>query len=153
VNEVWRMFWGDLNTPSSFPTDPQGAFLNQLGHIAAGLVAAIVLCYAFLLGFGEMPYRWGVWFAIVAIYLVAIEWFTQGWNKADSVIDGAFVALGAAIPLAGLKEIAFHPKVVLEPRPIEGLAVLVISALALAAYVYPRAVRRWKERGSDGGTG
>lgn len=149
ISAILRAFWGDLNTPNKFHADPQGAFVNQLGHMAAGNAAAIFLCYVYLLAMAEMPSRWGVFLLIVAVYLVGIEWIKQGWSKADSFIDGGFVALGAAVPLSGLKELRFQPTVELGIRPIEGLAVMAVCLVALAAYVYPRAVRKW--RGSQGG--
>lgn len=143
IRAVWSSFWGELNTPSSFYADPYGALTNASGHMLLGLCLSAGLALAYCAAFGEMPFRWAVWAAVTFGYLILIEWLKQDWQKADSIKDGGFVALGAAIPLLALKEVAFHPKVVLEPKPVEGLAVLAVSVIALAAYVYPRAVRKW----------
>lgn len=150
IGTILRAFWGDLNTPSSFPNDPQGALTNQIGHLALGAFLAAFISLIYCAMAGEMPFRWAVWAGVSAAYLVMIEWLKQDWQKADSLIDGAFVSLGAAAPLAALKEVSFQPKVALEPQPEQGLAVLAVCLVALAAYVYPRAVRKWKERGSIG---
>lgn len=149
IRAVWQSFWGDLNTPSAFRDDPAGAAANQAGHLAIGAFAAAFLSLAYCAIYGEMPFRIAVWLGVTWGYLVAVEWLTQGWKGGDSIIDGAFVSLGAAVPLASLKEVSFQPRVVLEPRPEQGLLILATIAVALAVYVYPRAVRKW--RGSHGG--
>lgn len=142
IRAVWLAFWGELNTPSAYQDDPYGALANQSGHLALGAFLAAALSLAYCGIFGEMPFRWPVWASVVTTYLVAVEWLKQGWSGADSVIDSAFVALGAAAPLVSLKEVAFIPRVVLEPQPREGLTLLAVIVVALAAHVYPRAVRR-----------
>lgn len=144
IRAVWLAFWGEINTPSAFRADPYGALTNQLGHVALGAFLASALSLIYCAAFGEMPFRWPVWAAVTMAYLVAVEWLQQGWSGPDSIIDGAFVSLGAAAPLAALKEVAFFPRVILEPQPKEGLTALACIVAALAVYVYPRAVRKWR---------
>lgn len=148
IRAVWQSFWGELSAPSSFPADPYGALTNQAGHLALGfflssaaaLIASTTAC-AFA---GEMPFRLTIWAAVTVGYLVLVEWLQGGWSGADSVIDTAFVSLGAAFPLAALKEVSFQPRVILEARPMEGLSLMAVIVAALAAYVYPRAVRKMR---------
>lgn len=137
-------FWSELNTPGAFQNDPYGALTNQAGHLCLGasLVAAYSLIYCGIMG--EMPYRLPTWALTTFGYLVAIEWTAQGWKGADSVVDGGFVSLGAAAPLVALKEVQFQPTVVLEPQIEQGLTLLALIAVALAAYVLPRAVGKWR---------
>lgn len=142
IRAVWASFWGELNTPNAYRDDPYGALANQAGHLALGAFLASALSLAYCGLFGEMPFRWPVWASVTMTYLVAVEWFQQGWSGPDSVIDGGFVSLGAAAPLVSLKEVAFNPRVVLEPQVEEGLTLLCVIAVALVAHVYPRAVRR-----------
>jgi hypothetical protein len=145
VRAVWQSFWNELSTPGSFHNDPYGALTNQAGHLCIGafLVSAYCLTYAGIMG--EMPYRLPTWALITFSYLISIEWLQQKWGGADSLIDGGFVSLGAAAPLAALKEVSFQPKVVLEPQPESGLAVLAVIVVALSAYVYPRAIGKWRQ--------
>lgn len=145
IRKVWQSFWNELNTPGSFPNDPYGALTNQAGHVCIGAFLVSAYCLAFAGLFGEMPYRVPTWGLITVLYLVLIEGIQQKSGGADSLIDGGFVSLGAAAPLAALKEVSFQPKVVLEPQPENGLAVLAVILVALAAYVYPRAVGKWRQ--------
>ena len=138
IRAVWLAFWGELNTPSSFRADWYGAMTNAVGHIAMGAFLASALSLAYCAWAGEMPFRWPVWAAITLGYLLTVEWFVQRWSGPDSLIDGGFVSLGAAAPLASLREVAFFPSVKLEPQPLQGLTVLAVILLALAAYVLPR---------------
>ena len=151
IRAVWLSFWGELNTPNSFRSDPAGAATNQSAHMFWGLIAAISACMAWNAEFGEMPHREATWAFVTLFYLVVIEKVQQSWSGADSVIDTAFWSLGAAIPLFSLKEVSFHPKVVLELQERDTWLVLAAVALSLIVYLLPRAVRKWKERGSDGG--
>lgn len=146
VAAVWSAFWGELNTPDSFHARPYAALTNGAGHILLGLWCSAAISLAYCLATGEMPYRWTVWLLVTALYLWLIERIKQDWQKADSVIDGGFVSLGAAVPLAALKEVSFHPKVVLEAQPVWGLVVLAAVPIALAAYVTPR-LMQWKRQG------
>jgi hypothetical protein len=145
IRAVWLAFWGELNTPSSFRADPQGALVNQVGHVALGAFLSSTLALAYCAVAGEMPFRWPVWAAITLGYLLTVEWFVQRWSGPDSLIDGGFVSLGAAAPLAALREVAFLPSVKLEPQPVQGLAVLAMIVVALAAYVLPRARQKLRE--------
>lgn len=140
-------FWGELNTPSAYRADPYGALKNQVGHVAFGAFLASALSLGYCAWFGEMPFRWPIWAAITLGYLLTVEWFVQRWSGPDSLIDGGFVSLGAAAPLAALKEVALYPSVTLEPQPVQGLVVLGVIVLALAVYVIPRALQKSREEG------
>jgi hypothetical protein len=133
-------FWGELNTPAAFPNDPYGALTNQAGHLCLGACLVATYCLIFCGIMGEMPYRLPTWALVTFGYLITIEWVGQGWQGPDSVFDGGFVSLGAAAPLVALKEVQFQPKVVLEPQIEQGLTLLAVIAVALAAYVFPRLV-------------
>lgn len=151
IRAVWLAFWGDLNTPSSFPSDPAGAATNQSAHMFWGLIAAIVSCMVWHAIFGEMPFRVATWAVLTLAYAVVIEKWQQSWSGPDSIIDTGFWSLGAAIPLFSLKEVSFRPKVVLELQERDTWIVLAVVAVAMMAYILPRAVRKWNGRGSDGG--
>jgi hypothetical protein len=140
---VWRMFWGDLNTPDSFHDRPYEAGLNQIGHIALGAIAVCVACLAWSMFYAEMPYKAAVWLAVTGGYAVIIEAWRQGWAGADSVVDSAFFGMGAAIPLVALSEAAIRPEIKLVANEVEGLAAIATAFVALAVYVYPRARRKW----------
>ena len=143
IRSVWLAFWAELNTPSNYAADPYGGFTNQASHWAVGIAAAAATCLLFGLLAGEMPPRWGVWLAVTLGYAVWIEKIKQEWAGPDSIVDTGFVALGAALPLASLKETAFRPRIALELHAEAGLAVLAGSAIALLAYVYPR-LKKWR---------
>ena len=145
IRAVWLAFWGELATPGAYRADPYGALTNQVGHVAMGAFLASALSLAYCAWAGEMPFRWPVWAAITLGYLLTVEWFIQRWSGPDSLIDGGFVSLGAAAPLASLKEVAFFPSVKLEPQPVQGLVVLALICVSLAAYVIPRGLRKLRE--------
>lgn len=138
--EVWRSFWGELNTPDSFHDQPYEGALNQAGHIMIGAAASVVFCLLWQMACGEMPYRWAVGIGLSLAYLLLIECWRQGWQGADSIVDAAFVALGVSLPLVSLREV--RPGA-LEPKAFEGIVGLVCAVAALALYVYPRARRKW----------
>lgn len=137
---VWRMFWGDLNTPDSFPDDPYQAGLNQAGHVLVGAILAVVTCLGWYLVAGEMPYKWAVWLTLVGGYLTLIECWRQGWAGADSIVDTAFVGMGVSLPLVTLSETQSGA---LQVHAVEGLVSIGAAVVALAVYVYPRARRKW----------
>lgn len=141
---IWRAFWGEMNTPGSYPADPYGAAANQLGHMALGAVAAAVLCMGWAAVTGEMPYRLVSGIALVLAYTVAIEWWRQGWQRADSIIDTLFVALGIAAPMASLREAAIDP-IRLDPDPPVFFWWLAVAATCFALYIYPRARRAYRK--------
>jgi hypothetical protein len=141
--DVWRAFWGELNTPDNFKDRPYEAGLNQLGHIALGAVAVCVACLAWSMVVGEMPYKALAWLLVLGLYVVVIEWWRQDWQGADSVVDSAFFGIGAAIPLVALSETAIHPEVRLGVNAVEGLVSICAAGVSLAVYVYPRARRKW----------
>lgn len=144
IRSVWLAFWAELNVPSNYRADPYGGAANQAAHWALGIAAASAFCLVFGLIAGEMPPRFGVLALVAFGYAVAIEKIKQSWAGPDSVIDTAFVALGAALPMVALKETAFHPRIVLDLQEVEGLSVLAISAIAWLAYIAPRAVQKWR---------
>lgn len=140
-------FWAELNNPSKYQDDPYGAAVNQLGHVALGAFTVSAVCVIWQLLFDGMPYRGPTWLTLTICYAIVIEWAVQGWSRIDSMIDTAFVALGFLIPLASFKEVG---------RYMDGVALyldaktsglcLLTTAVALAAYVTPRAVKKYQHR-------
>jgi len=143
---IWA-FWGELNNPTAYESDPYGAAVNQLGHVALGAFAVSAVCVVWQLVFGEMPYRVPTWLILTASYAVLIEWAVQGWSRADSIIDTAFVALGFLIPLASFKEVGrYRDGVTLYlDAPTSGMC-LTTLLIMLAIYVTPRAIRKYRQR-------
>lgn len=140
---VWLSFWGDLNTPSSFPDDPEGGMKNQASHVLIGLILSAWVCVGWALVAGEMPYRLGVWCAVVSTYF----WFEmkrQEWQGADTLIDTGFVGLGAAVPLVSLKEVAFQPEIDLRLQLAGAILILIAIPVAVLAYGAPRMVRKYR---------
>lgn len=143
---VWRAFWGELNTPSSFPADPEGGGKNQAAHILIGFYLASVVCILWALAIGEMPHRLAVWPAVTLTYFWLIELRRQQWQGADTLIDTAFVGLGAAVPLVSLKEIAFDPAIDLRLQMPGAVVVFLAIPVMLLAYVAPRIFRKYRTR-------
>ena len=143
---MWRAFWGDLNRPETFARDPYGALTNQAGHVLLGGVAVCVVCAVGSLIHGEMPYRWPTGLILVALYACVIEWWRQGWQRGDSILDTAFVALGVAGPLVSLVEVRFRPAIELQLQPWTLVLWLVCTLAALAVYVAPRIKRSYGDR-------
>lgn len=145
VRPVWQSFWGQLDTPSSFPNDWYGAATNQATHWAVAMFSTIAFCLVYGLVFSEMPYRWPVFAGASLGYLFYVEVWRQGWQGADSINDWVFWSLGAAVPLVALEEVWFRPNVCLEPRNVEGLALLGATAVIYLAHIIPRYLRQQKE--------
>ncbi len=141
--EVWRAFWGELNTPDDFHDKPYEGGMNQAVHWIMGGIAVITICLVWAITYGEMPYKIPTWCAVTGGYALIIEYWRQGWNGADSVRDTYFFGLGAALPLVSLSEVAFRPEIKLVPNAVEGLIGIGVTVLSLAVYVYPRARRKW----------
>ena len=87
--------------PDNFKGDPYGHVTNQISHAFAvgtiGLVYMVVLaCWYFA---GEFPPKWSI-IVGAGIFYAGVEWFTQGWNGADTVEDWVFVVVhGTAAPV------------------------------------------------------
>lgn len=141
---VWRMFWGDLNTSDSFYDKPYEGGMNQAVHILIGIALVCIVCLGYALLMSEMPYKTLTWLTITGGYAVVIEGWRQGWMEEDSLVDTAFVGLGAAIPLVALSEVSFRPHIKLVPNETEGMISICIAIITLAIYVYPRAKRKWE---------
>ena len=140
-------FWDELNTPTKYQDDPYGAAVNQLGHVALGAFAVSAVCVAWQLAFGEMPYRVSTWLILTTGYALLVEWVVQGWSRADSMIDTAFVALGFLIPLASFKEVGrYRDGVTLYLDAPTSAMCLVTLLIMLAIYVTPRAIRKYRQR-------
>ncbi len=145
--QIWKMFWGNLNTPESYPTDWYSALTNQSAHWAWAAAAVCAICAAYVLYFQEMPPRWELWLIVVFSYSFIIEYLRQGWRKHDSFNDTYFIALGAGGPLISLYEVRIHPQVDL------GLtyngwgfaAWAIVVVISFAAHVIPRIIRKIKE--------
>ena len=144
IIKVLGSFWNDLNDPSNFASDPVGAAGNQGTHILIGGSAAVAVCVLWAYLYGAMPYRWPLWMAIVLLYAGFVEWFFQGWRRRDSVVDTYFIGLGAAAPLVSLREAAYRPEVKLDFNELQCLMWLVVFFVSMAAYIYPRAVQKYK---------
>ena len=144
---VWRMFWGDLNTPESYPDDWYMALTNQSSHWGWSAAAICAICVGWALVFGGMPYRVPLWFVVVALYAFWVEYLRQGWRKHDSFNDIYFVALGAAAPLVSLQEVTYRPEIRLALVE-DGWGFVVWMAVVLvsfAAHVVPRIVRKLRQ--------
>lgn len=140
---AWQSFWGDLDTPSSYPDRPDLAAANQAGHWSVGVGLAGFACLMWFAILGEMPHREAVWAAVVCLYLTW-EIRRQGWEGVDTITDTIFVALGAAFPLFSLKERMTPEGPTLDPRPDLGLPLMAATLVILAAHLIPRARRRLK---------
>ena len=143
--DVWRSFWGELNTPDDFHDKPYEGGMNQAVHWIMGAASIVVICLLWAILYGEMPYKIPTWCVVTGTYALAVERLRQGWKGADSIVDTYFFGLGSALPLLALTEVSFRPKINLEPNPIEGLTGLGVTVVSLALYVYPRAKRKWKK--------
>lgn len=77
--------------PDNFRADPYGWLTNQGSHICTGMMAAVLVCAAWLIVFDEFPSRSIAWAAILALYVLVVEIAAQGWNKGDTVEDAIFV--------------------------------------------------------------
>jgi len=143
---MWRAFWGDLNRPETFARDPYGALTNQGTHVLLGGVLVCAICALWAIIYGEMPYRWPTGLAVVVFYAGVIEWWRQGWKPGDSILDAAFVAVGAAGPLVSLREVRFRPAIELEFYEWNFVLWLGCTGTALAIYVAPRIKRYYGGR-------
>lgn len=142
MHAIWAFlvaFWGEINTPESYPDKPYEAALNQIGHLFIGALFSSGVCVVYAAAIGEMPYKWIVFSALVGGYAALIEWLQQGWAGADSIVDIGFVALGVVAPLVALTEDARTLQLVYNPGPF-GLWTGT-TAIILGLYIYPR-VRR-----------
>jgi hypothetical protein len=142
---VWRAFWGDLNTPSDFSSQPYFGALNQIGHIAIGREAVTLICIAYAAAFGAVPNAWFAALFFVLFYAVVIEIWRQKWVGRDTVVDSCFVAIGAAYTPLALQLTPSGRWVRTQEATTAVLVWIFIAVLALALYVYPRAKRRYAE--------
>lgn len=140
---VWQAFWGDLNRPETFASDPYGALTNQAGHVLLGGVAVCTVCVLWALLYSEMPYRWPTGLIVVGLYAALVEWWRQGWQRGDSLIDTAFVALGVAGPLVSLTEVRVRVNVEMQLQPWAFGLWLAGTVAALAVHVAPRIKRAY----------
>jgi hypothetical protein len=144
--QIWRMFWGELNAPESYPLDWYRALTNQVSHKAVAAIVSAAVCVIYALYWKEMPYRVPVWFALVISYAFWVEYLRQGWRRHDSFNDTYFVGLGLAAPLVSLHEVAYEPEIRLElvGDGMGFIAWLAVASVSLAAHVIPRLVRKWR---------
>jgi hypothetical protein len=109
---VWRVFWGDLNEPDSFPAQPYVAGANQVSHIAmAAAASAAVVRRLGRVAWARCPSDGMSVIGLTLAYLLVIEIGRQGWRRGDTPVDTAFFALGAGWPLVSLYEIRFDPRI------------------------------------------
>jgi len=140
---IWRAFWNDLNTPDKFYSDPVGGGGNQGTHVAMAACVVVVVCVIWAVRYGEMPYRWVLWFAVVGFYAFVIEYLRQGWRRWDTINDTYFWGLGAAGPLVSLYEVTFRPEIKLGFNVFGCAAWLAVLIVSMALYVWPRAKRAY----------
>ena len=143
--KVWRAFWGELNSPSDFSDQPYVGALNQIGHIAIGREAVTLIC-AGLVFVGWPVNAWLVALFVATFYAVVIELIRQKWMGADTIVDTAFVALGATYAPLALQLTPSGRWVRTEEATMAVVCWIVIVVAALALYVYPRAKRKYGER-------
>jgi hypothetical protein len=135
---VWSAFWRELMTPDRFEGKPYDAFINQVGHVAAGVVLAMA---GLALGdqvLEKAPNPWLVWPVVALGYAILIELSRQKWFGADTVLDSAFVSLGAVLIPASMTMTPSGRWFRVEDWSAGFLFWLACTTLALAAYIYPR---------------
>jgi hypothetical protein len=140
--EVWRAFWGEVNTDDHFSADPYGAATNQISHVALAAFVGGHLFVAWWLVVGEMPYRIPVVMGMTLGYLLIVEWWRQRWGP-GSFVDGMFWASGAALLPSWLQEVPMCGTRALVLTPDTGLIASGALVVALALHVAPRAVRKY----------
>ena len=139
--KIWRAFWGELNTPSDFSRQPYFGALNQIGHIAIGREAVMLLCRAWAAAFDATPNAYFIALYFVVFYAVVIELWRQKWVGADTVVDSCFVAIGASYTPLVLQLTPSGRWVRTQEASTAILVWIFIAVLALGLYVYPRAKR------------
>lgn len=91
-----RTFLGSLAEPSGFNDDPYGWATNQISHaMFIGFGAATFFAFLTFKAGGEWLDQRITFAVVVGVYAVIWEAAIQGWRKLDSIMDTAFVALGA----------------------------------------------------------
>lgn len=73
-----------------FADDWYGYLTNQIGHIALGLMMALVVSLSWFVFAGEMPVKEWAWMACLVVY-IGLE-LVRHWNGWDSVEDTVFTA-------------------------------------------------------------
>ena len=90
-------FLRSLTEPSAFERDPYGWATNQISHaMFVGFGAATLFSFVALKCSGEWIDQRVTFAVVVCVYAIIWEAIIQGWRKMDSVMDTAFVALGAS---------------------------------------------------------
>jgi len=117
LRALWVMFF---QVPDDFQGQPYEGALNQLGHATFGAISCGLICGVWYFLFDTMPYRWGVFFGAVLVYLVLVEIKAQGWQRSDTLADTYFFSLGSAAALAPFKEqtsglLSFSPNALFVP--------------------------------------
>ena len=139
---IWRAFWGELNTPFDFSDQPYYGALNQIGHIAIGREAVTLICAG--LAFVGWPVNaWLVAAFVVVFYAVVIELWRQKWMGADTVVDTAFLSLGATYAPLALQLTPSGRWIRTQEATTAIAAWVAVVLIALSVYVYPRARRKW----------
>jgi hypothetical protein len=149
MREIAKAFWDDLNTPNDFVDQPAKGAANQIGHIAIGAVVVTGACSICVQVFGYSVLKWPLVVAIAVVvalaYFVVIELGRQKWAGLDTVEDAGFVALGASLPVVTLDMTASGRWIRTDEWTLGFLAWLACTVVALGAYVYPRARRKWSK--------
>lgn len=93
-----KRFLSDLFAkPEDFFGNPYGYLTNQIGHVfLGGTVPMYVIGLVYVLT-GKYPDQVPIVLNFVLAYAIAWEWSKQGWRGLDTVLDIAFVAMGASV--------------------------------------------------------
>lgn len=94
---VWRDFLAILRRPSSFERDAYGWATNQISHaMFIGFGGATLFAFVSYKAGGEWVDQRLTFAVVVAVYAALWEGAVQRWRGWDSLVDTAFVALGAS---------------------------------------------------------
>lgn len=129
----------DLMTPDDFIEDWYGAVTNQIGHVMLGAFSASLICVAWALFFGEMPYKIAVFSLLALFYAVVIEMFIQRSQWTDGFADTAFFVIGVCVILLSFSEVGTSEgKVLLQLDVWPALFSLLTVVVGLIVYIVPR---------------
>ena len=140
---VWGAFWAELMTPDKFAGQPYYALMNAVGHVAFGKVVADAVVAVSVQTPVGMPNLWAVWAGITVGYALGIELWRQKWFGTDTIEDSSFVSLGAVLNAATLSVTPSGRWFRVDEWSAGYLFWLACTALALLAYVWPRARRAY----------
>ena len=148
---ILKCAWQELNTPDDFHDNFYEGLLNQIGHIALGAFASVLLIVIWSQATGEMPHKETFILVCIVCYFINIELIKQKFQGLDSFIDTWFVALGSALLIYPFDEL--HTEEFGFVLQINHSALYLLCAviiLSLAVYVWPRMERQYGSGGDVG---